>query len=216
MAKYTILAATAAMISTTFAAQFVMYTPGGDDTVVERADPIISPGSVSGHVHQVFGASAFTPELSYDALQASDDHLNLSDVGQRIVLPSSYRGGPRDMYQRFLDGMAVARHFKKVDIFLTMTANPAWPEITRELLPHQSASDRPELISRVFRLKQKALLDLSHCPAATDRTSGLLFQFRVDDIFRSTRSVLYDSFQGPSPTDVLSLSMCLALCRHLD
>lgn len=71
MAKFTTLAASAALFSTTFAAQFVMYTPGGDDTAVERADPIISPNAISGHVHQIFGASSFSPELSYDFLQAS-------------------------------------------------------------------------------------------------------------------------------------------------
>ncbi|KAF2171744.1 hypothetical protein M409DRAFT_63346 [Zasmidium cellare ATCC 36951] len=60
------------MLSTAFAAQFVMYTPGGDDTAVERADPILFPDTISAHVHQIFGASAFTSELSYDALQASE------------------------------------------------------------------------------------------------------------------------------------------------
>lgn len=72
MSRLTTFAASAALFSTAFAAQFVMYTPGGDDTAVERADPIISPNAISGHVHQIFGASAFGAELSYDSLQASD------------------------------------------------------------------------------------------------------------------------------------------------
>ena len=63
------------------------------------------------------------------------------------------------MHQHYLDEMAIARHFKKIDIFLTMTANPKWPEITRELLPGQTAVDHPDLVSRVFQLKKKALLD---------------------------------------------------------
>lgn len=54
------------------AQQFVMYTPGGDDTAVERADPIIAPGQVSGHVHQIFGSGAFQPELHYDELLKGD------------------------------------------------------------------------------------------------------------------------------------------------
>ena len=65
-----------------------------------------------------------------DALTVNDDHVDLNQVGQWIILPSSYLGGPRDMHQRYLDGMAIARHFKKIDIFLTMTANPGWKEIT--------------------------------------------------------------------------------------
>lgn len=107
-----------------------------------------------------------------DALSENDDNLNLSQIGQRVILPASYRGGPRDMYQRYLDGMAIARHFKKIDIFLTMTANPTWLEITRELLPGQTAIDRPDLVTRVFHLKMKALINailqdgiFGHCVA---------------------------------------------------
>lgn len=94
-----------------------------------------------------------------DAISTSDDHVDLNQLGERIILPSSYIGGPRDMHQRYLDAMAIARHFKKIDIFLTMTANPNWPEITRELLPGQTVNDRPDLVSRVFQLKKKALLN---------------------------------------------------------
>ena len=62
------------------------------------------------------------------------------------------------MQQRFQDSMAIARYFKKVDIFLTMTCNPNWPEITRELHPGKTAYDRPDLVSRVFQMKKQALL----------------------------------------------------------
>ena len=94
-----------------------------------------------------------------DALTMNDNQINLNDIGQRIILPSSYLGGPRDMHQRYLDGMAIARHFKKIDIFLTMTANPNWIEITRELFRGQTVPDRPDLITRVFQLKRKALMN---------------------------------------------------------
>ncbi|KAF8805154.1 hypothetical protein BYT27DRAFT_7053738, partial [Phlegmacium glaucopus] len=87
-----------------------------------------------------------------DALSNNDDHINLNQLGQRIILPSSYLGGPRELHQRYLDGMAIARHFKKIDIFLTMTANPNWPEIKHALFPGQSVPDRPDLVSRVFQL----------------------------------------------------------------
>lgn len=48
-----------------------MYSPGGDDTSVQRIDPIIAPGGISGHVHQVFGAQKLSPTLDYDDLQSS-------------------------------------------------------------------------------------------------------------------------------------------------
>jgi hypothetical protein len=75
-----------------------------------------------------------------DALSSNDDNVDLHQLGQRVILPSSYLGGPRDMHQRYLDGMAIARHFKKIDIFMTMTANPNWPEIKQELLYGQTAT----------------------------------------------------------------------------
>ena len=94
-----------------------------------------------------------------DALTMNDNEVDLNHIGERIILPSSYLGGPRDMHQRYLDGMAIARHFKKIDIFLTMTANPNWPETKREVFPTQTVVDRPDLVSRVFQLKKKALMN---------------------------------------------------------
>jgi len=41
-----------------------------------------------------------------------------------------------------------------------MTANPKWDEITAALLPGQTAQDRPDLVTRVFRLKLRALITL--------------------------------------------------------
>ena len=56
--------------------------------------------------------------------------------------------------------MAIARRFGISDLFITMTCNPNWREIKENLLPGQSASDRPDLVIRVFHLKVKYLLDL--------------------------------------------------------
>ncbi|XP_073301543.1 uncharacterized protein [Primulina huaijiensis] len=80
-----------------------------------------------------------------------------SEVGQRIVLPGSFIGGPRDMHRRYLDAIALVRVFGKPDLFITMTCNPDWREITDNLFKGQRAQDRPDLTSRVFRAK---LLDL--------------------------------------------------------
>lgn len=95
-----------------------------------------------------------------DAINRQDDQNDLAHLGQRIILPSSYQGGPRDMHQRFQDSMAIAHFFKKIDIFLTITTNPNWPEIRQELLPGQQPYERPDLIARVFKMKKDALLHL--------------------------------------------------------
>eukprot|EP00798_Chlamydomonas_sp_ICE-L_P011275 gene11275-18907_t len=55
--------------------------------------------------------------------------------------------------------MAVVRKRGKPDLFITMTCNPKWDEITAELIGNQKASDRPDLTNRVFRLKLKELMD---------------------------------------------------------
>ena len=94
-----------------------------------------------------------------DAAAQGDDDVDLHTLGQRFILPSSYIGGPRHMQQRFQDSMAIARYFRQVDIFLTVTTNPQWHEIIHELLPGQTAYDRPELVSRVFQMKKKAIID---------------------------------------------------------
>ncbi|KAJ3708363.1 hypothetical protein LUZ61_012068 [Rhynchospora tenuis] len=74
-------------------------------------------------------------------------------VGRRIILPPSHTGGPRYMFQNYQDAIAVCRHLGPPHLFITFTCNPAWPEITRNLFPGQQPSDRPDLVSRVFRMK---------------------------------------------------------------
>jgi hypothetical protein len=41
---------------------------------------------------------------------------------------------------------------------MTVTADPNWPEIQAELLPGQTAADRPDLISHVFKAKVAAIM----------------------------------------------------------
>ena len=94
-----------------------------------------------------------------DAINTADGEVNLADLGQRVVLASSYIGGPRHMQQQFQDSMAIARFFKKVDLFITVTTNPRWPEITQELCQGETPYDCPDLVAQVFQLKKKALLD---------------------------------------------------------
>lgn len=81
-------------------------------------------------------------------------------TGKRIVLPSSFTGGPRYMVQNYQDAMAICRTFGNPDIFMTFTANPKWPEIQYMLddVPRQSADDRPDIKTRVFKMKLDQLM----------------------------------------------------------
>ena len=86
-----------------------------------------------------------------DALACEE--MSTSDVGQRVILPASFTGGPRQMHNAYLDAMALTRHFSAPDYFITFTCNTTWTEILRELKPGQGARDRPDLVNRVFQLK---------------------------------------------------------------
>lgn len=103
-------------------------------------------------------------ELYKHLTDAVDAHDHAGDgeplqAGQRVILPSSFSGGPRNMHGRYQDGMAVVRKRGKPSFFITMTCNPKWREITQALLPGQSAADRPDLLARVFKLKLDMLLE---------------------------------------------------------
>ncbi|KAK8931277.1 hypothetical protein KSP39_PZI016605 [Platanthera zijinensis] len=80
-----------------------------------------------------------------------------TNVGQRVILPSSFVGSPRDMYQRYQDAMAVVQHYGRPDIFLTMTCNTSWQDITDALYVGQTPQDRPDVVSRIFHAKYEKL-----------------------------------------------------------
>ncbi len=91
-----------------------------------------------------------------DAMQ--QDGVNNTNFGRMVVLPATFVGSPRDMNQLYQDSMTLVRKFGKLDLFITMTCNPNWPEILHELKVGEEASGRLDLKSRVFNMKLNALL----------------------------------------------------------
>ena len=57
------------------------------------------------------------------------------------------------------DAIALVQHFRKPDIFLTMTCNPSWPEIAEKHITINEVQNRSDLVSRVFRAKIEELKD---------------------------------------------------------
>ncbi|XP_074363403.1 uncharacterized protein LOC141703913 [Apium graveolens] len=86
--------------------------------------------------------------------------VDSSNTGKGIVLPAGYIGSKRYMQQNFQDALAVCRYIGHPDIFLTMTCNSLWDEIQKmmEYVPGCIASNCPDIISRVFRLKLDQLM----------------------------------------------------------
>lgn len=97
-----------------------------------------------------------------DMLQGIIDFMRLgeikaSKIGKKTFLPVSFIGGPRDMWHRYMDAIALVQHFGKPDQFFTMKCNPSWPEIKQHMLPIDEVQNRPNLVSRVFRAKVEEL-----------------------------------------------------------
>lgn len=55
----------------------------------------------------------------YDAVSRGD--CDGSDAGSRIILPSSFTGGPRYMYSHYLDALAICRKLGNPQFFITFT-----------------------------------------------------------------------------------------------
>ena len=79
---------------------------------------------------------------------------NSSAIGKRIVLPSSFTGGMRYMFNNCQDAMAICKTFGYPDLFITITYNINWSEI-RDFVTSKglTAADRPDIVFRVFKMK---------------------------------------------------------------
>ncbi|KAJ0714446.1 putative helitron helicase-like domain-containing protein [Helianthus annuus] len=88
-----------------------------------------------------------------DAVSRGD--TDASTIGKRVILPSSFTGGPRYMYKHYQDALAKCRVHGNPQYFITFTCNVRWPEITREIsrVGAANAQDRPDIIARVFQTK---------------------------------------------------------------
>ena len=94
----------------------------------------------------------------YKEVQAAMRTNQLGKAGVHVILPSSFKGSPRDNIQRYCDAMAVVRALGKPSYFITMTCNPKWKEIVDNLPNGLKAHECPDLVARVFQIKLKALL----------------------------------------------------------
>ncbi|CAH1431856.1 unnamed protein product [Lactuca virosa] len=70
---------------------------------------------------------------SYENLrnQKAQGTTTISNVGQRVILLSSFTGGARYMLQSYLDAMSLCKWFGYPDFFITFTCNPKWLEVKR-------------------------------------------------------------------------------------
>ena len=133
----------------------IPYSRGrGDVTALEFYSYRLMLGSGLNHLH--LSGSKF---YQYIVDMYAKGDTNATELGRNIILLSSYTNSPRQMFQLYQDAMTIVRKFGKPDLFITFTCNPLWDEITCSLLINQKATDRPDLIVRVFRQKLRELLN---------------------------------------------------------
>ena len=103
-----------------------------------------------------------------DWLEREIEHLGNEYLpGKPVILPSSFTGGKRFMQQNYQDAMAMCAKYGKPQLFFTYTCNPKHEDITNNLgnkthnaeqgrtftpSPNLTASDRPDIVTAVFRL----------------------------------------------------------------
>ncbi|XP_057441432.1 uncharacterized protein LOC130733312 [Lotus japonicus] len=82
-----------------------------------------------------------------------------SSVGKRIILPPSFTGGRRYMFNNCQDAMSICKKFGYPDLFITATCNSQWGEIQRYVRARNlRAEDRPDICVRVFKMKLDNLM----------------------------------------------------------
>nr|KAJ0218604.1 hypothetical protein LSAT_V11C300153220 [Lactuca sativa] len=98
---------------------------------------------------------------SYENLhnQQNLGNKDISNVRQRVILPSSFTGGACYMMQNYLAAMSLCKWFGYPDFFITFTCNPKWLEVKRFL--HNTSlhpEDRPDILCRLFKIKLDAFI----------------------------------------------------------
>ncbi|GFX79541.1 ATP-dependent DNA helicase [Trichonephila clavipes] len=111
----------------------------------------------------------------------NDADFDPNSLGQMVILPSSFVNSARYLHEYTQDAFTYVRNYGRPDLFITMTCNPAWPEITRELIPGQNSTDRHDLTARVFKVKVKKLVALLTKDTKTNDKGYPLYRRRAPE-----------------------------------
>jgi hypothetical protein len=113
------------------------------------------------------------------------------------------------MRQLFQDTMAITRVFGNATFFITVTANPAWSEVVNALLHGQTASDRPDLIVRVFREKLCGALKIFKISFGNLRAHVYIIEFQKRGLPHTHMLLWIDPQDAPrTPEDMDKVRIC--------
>nr|XP_047141074.1 uncharacterized protein LOC124816090 [Hydra vulgaris] len=123
--------------------------PSREVVIYPRGQPLKTISSMSANldpmIYPIFFPRGDAGCEQYDTLHEYVNNVanNLNVRPGRVVIrPSSYVGSPRALKEKFEDAMAIIKKY----------------EITENLNPGESATDRPDLVCRVFKMKLKCFL----------------------------------------------------------
>ena len=102
------------------------------------------------------------------------------DEQMNVILPASFMGSRKWASEQTADSLALARTYGPPSLFITMTCNPEWPEISSRLEPGQDASDIPVIVARAFKNRLQRLCQIlkTKMGTMTYMTSSIEFQKR--------------------------------------
>ncbi|GJY51976.1 DNA helicase [Tanacetum coccineum] len=124
----------------------------------------------------IYGQPGYHTELKLKSANGVGERDGY-EVGGRIILPMSFTGGLRYMYAHYLDALAIFRKLGNPQFFITFTCNVKWPEIKRFMseYPHLTASDRADVVCRVFEQKIQALVAFLKEERIFGNVTGVLY-----------------------------------------
>lgn len=77
-----------------------------------------------------------------------------------VILPFLFVNSQRYLHEYTQDAFRYVRNYGRPDLFITMTCNPDWPEITKEPITGQNSTDKHDLTARLFKIKVQNLVSL--------------------------------------------------------
>nr|GEU62917.1 DNA helicase [Tanacetum cinerariifolium] len=121
----------------------------------DRSEPL-SPVAESISINR--NARMCVASSEEHATKVSGVHEGIA-VGSKIMLPSTFNGGPWYMYSSYLDALTICRSLGNPEFFITFMCNVKWPEIKRYMaqFPKLTPTDREDIVCRVFEQKEDFL-----------------------------------------------------------
>ena len=92
-------------------------------------------------------------------ISSSSSQYRYKLKSQPSFLSQSFHGSRRHLQKLAKNALAIVTELGKPTLFLTVTCNPKWHDITSRLLEGQTAFDRPDITVPVFHAKLTALIN---------------------------------------------------------